>query len=189
MAVAGMVFAAITHFYGKMNCVFCAFRNLHEGEVKNFNSLLARHGRVLVPTAPDGNCLFRAIAQQVFDTEERHADVRRDCTSFLLEHEAELLPFLAPGQCSLLRSTVPLQMHFSPRDRRLPPSRYHPAGTRQSFQRYVKLMARDGTWGGHLEMCALGRAYRCKIWVYRLEEEQPTCVVEDGDGGEIHLGE
>jgi len=124
--------------------------------VKAFAILLAKHSRRLSPTQPDGNCLFRAISDQVYGTQDRHAEVRKKCCEAMLANEAELINFLAPG-------------------------------TRSSFSAYVRLLGRDGTWGGHLEMVALAGAYDRKVLVYRLGEELPTTIVEEGASGEMHL--
>lgn len=45
--------------------------------------LLAPLGFHIVPIKPDGNCLFRAVAHQIFNEEERHGETRKACVDYL----------------------------------------------------------------------------------------------------------
>uniref|UniRef100_A0AAY4C271 ubiquitinyl hydrolase 1 n=1 Tax=Denticeps clupeoides TaxID=299321 RepID=A0AAY4C271_9TELE len=38
------------------------------------------------PTAKDGSCLFRAVAEQVLLCQKKHADVRRSCVNYIRRH-------------------------------------------------------------------------------------------------------
>jgi OTU domain-containing protein 5 len=57
-------------------------------------SQLANRGMKMCKIADDGNCLFRAIADQVFDDSERHAEVRKRCVQHMRENPADFENFL-----------------------------------------------------------------------------------------------
>lgn len=38
-------------------------------------------------TARDGSCLFRAVAEQIFNTQCFHVEVRRQCVQYMLERK------------------------------------------------------------------------------------------------------
>lgn len=132
-----------------------ATRQGHVAELADFNEQLAVRGLRLTEVGSDGNCLFRALSDQLSDAPDGdggkgHIAVRTIVSRFLAEHEGEFRDFLAPG-------------------------------TRPAYQRYCNLVGREGTWGGHLELAAAARAYGRPIEVHTLGESSPT-VVASGDG-------
>ena len=62
-----------------------------EGAVEDDPSLFERqlkqHGLELVEINGDGNCLFRAIALQVYGDVESHLDVRKRCMDFMVRRQ------------------------------------------------------------------------------------------------------
>ncbi|XP_049848746.1 OTU domain-containing protein 5-A-like [Schistocerca gregaria] len=50
---------------------------------KNFQSMLNDRGLELVFVEGDGNCLFRAIADQIYGDQHMHGIVRRDCLNYM----------------------------------------------------------------------------------------------------------
>lgn len=54
----------------------------------NSLSLYASH------TTGDGNCLFRALSDQLYGSEDKHAEVRRRCVAYLLEHADHFSAFI-----------------------------------------------------------------------------------------------
>ncbi|XP_064609379.1 uncharacterized protein LOC135473458 [Liolophura sinensis] len=46
------------------------------------------------PTAKDGSCLFRAVAEQLFQTQVFHLQVRQACVQYLADHKQEFAPFI-----------------------------------------------------------------------------------------------
>jgi hypothetical protein len=55
-------------------------------------------GLTVAPMEPDGNCLFRAVAHQVYGDAERHDIVRSDCCDYLDKNRERFEPLLEPGQ-------------------------------------------------------------------------------------------
>ncbi|XP_014662873.1 PREDICTED: protein ovarian tumor locus-like isoform X2 [Priapulus caudatus] len=45
-------------------------------------------------TAKDGSCLFRAVSEQLFDTQTCHASVRLACISYMERHREKFEPFI-----------------------------------------------------------------------------------------------
>merc|ERR1711871_1903751 len=56
---------------------------LNISEMK-FRQKLKENGLVLEKMAPDGNCLFRAIAHQVYGDADKHTDLREACCNYML---------------------------------------------------------------------------------------------------------
>jgi hypothetical protein len=46
----------------------------------------------------DGNCLFRAIAHQVYGDEDRHAKLRAMCCDYMLKHQEDFMDFFGGEQ-------------------------------------------------------------------------------------------
>ena len=46
---------------------------------------------------PDGNCLFRAISHQLYNTEDYHGDIRKACVDYIVE-EKEHFQYFVSGQ-------------------------------------------------------------------------------------------
>mmetsp|Transcript_18605 Transcript_18605/g.34471 ORF Transcript_18605/g.34471 Transcript_18605/m.34471 type:complete len:560 (-) Transcript_18605:113-1792(-) len=66
---------------------------------KNFvKQLRKKKGLTVVPVSPDGNCLFRAVAFQVYGDPERHDVVRSDCIDYLEKNRDRFEPLLEAGE-------------------------------------------------------------------------------------------
>ena len=55
-------------------------------------------------TTGDGNCLFRAISDQLVGTEDNHKRIRQECVDFLRKNSEEFKPFVEEDYDSFLRS-------------------------------------------------------------------------------------
>ncbi|KAL3676072.1 hypothetical protein R1sor_026020 [Riccia sorocarpa] len=64
------------------------------GENGKMNEQLAPLGLKVVNITGDGNCFFRAVADQLEGNEEEHAKYRRMVVDYLEQHRAEFEPFL-----------------------------------------------------------------------------------------------
>ena len=42
----------------------------------------------------DGNCLFRAVADQIAGNPELHLIVRNECTDYMLKNSDDFIPFI-----------------------------------------------------------------------------------------------
>jgi len=48
----------------------------------------------VIPVEPDGNCLFRAVAHQVYGKQDMHEMVRSDCCDYMEAHKERFAPLL-----------------------------------------------------------------------------------------------
>ncbi|GAQ80112.1 hypothetical protein KFL_000460230 [Klebsormidium nitens] len=78
--------------------------------LRQFNDQLQTAKRQIRAIAGDGNCMFRAAADQLFDDDDRHMEVRQLTVDYMLKHEEEFVSFLAPATrpaykkyCALMR--------------------------------------------------------------------------------------
>ena len=59
-------------------------------------------------TTADGNCLFRAISDQIWGSEVHHHRIRRDCVQFMKDYEDDFKPFIDGDFDAFLRETSTL---------------------------------------------------------------------------------
>jgi OTU domain-containing protein 3 len=89
--------------------------------------------RTVVDMEADGNCLFRALSDQLYwDFGNMHADIRSDISDYLEAFEADFSSFLV--------------LEDEDEDA-------------ADFESYVHTMRQDGEWGGNLELVAAARLY------------------------------
>jgi OTU domain-containing protein 3 len=51
-------------------------------------------GLYAASTIGDGNCLFRALSDQLYGTESRHFQLRRDVCDWIEQHKTRYEPFV-----------------------------------------------------------------------------------------------
>ena len=64
----------------------------HEIDMVKFKNQLKRFGLQVKEINADGNCLFRALGDQLRGTEDCHAEFRHDCVTYIEENK-ELYKF------------------------------------------------------------------------------------------------
>ncbi|KAH7164499.1 hypothetical protein DER46DRAFT_340127 [Fusarium sp. MPI-SDFR-AT-0072] len=122
-------------------------------ESEYMKSTFEKHGLVEKDIAPDGHCLFSAVADQLGQNDIPLGDsdakdpayktVRRVASEYMLEHGDDFSPFLE-----------------------------------EDLQDYARKMRDTAEWGGQLELMALARQYKAEIRVVqdgrleRIGEEQ-----------------
>ena len=84
----------------------------------------------------DGNCLFRSISHQLYGTQECHRIIRKRCCDYLELEKEYFERYVANVEGNL------------------------------TFSHYIRLMRKDGEWGGNMELIALTELYRRTIKVY-----------------------
>jgi hypothetical protein len=69
-------------------------KNAHDIRMaqEQFKFTMTGSGFRFQETQPDGNCLFRAIAHQVYGDVEKHEDVRRECCDYMLRNVEAFSP-------------------------------------------------------------------------------------------------
>jgi hypothetical protein len=122
------------------------------------SSMPSAGGRVIREMASDGNCLFRALSDQLHrDWGEGHGQVRQQVCSFLEKHAEEFAHFLLMDD----------QDTDSPKRRPCRTSKAHDDDKDVcDTQDYVQKMRHDGMWGGQVELVCAARLYRCVPYSY-----------------------
>ena len=100
-------------------------------------------GLKLVPMEPDGNCLFSSAAHVIKLTLKKNVSA--------LQLRAEVVEHMRKHE----------QRYAIAWDKELPDGK-----PSDSFADYLNAVAKNGTWGGHLELAAIGRAYDLKFTVF-----------------------
>jgi len=110
---------------------------------------------------PDGNCQFRALADQIMEDQNRHKEVRTRITEWLKSNE----------KYSIDDNNTTCLGDFLDRDQ-------YP-----SWENYVKHMSGNRAWGDHLTLLAATEAFGVNLWVLSSIEvpESPTAT-ENNNG-------
>ena len=87
----------------------------------------------VVPVRGDGNCQFRAISRALFDTEERHGDVRAAVVRDMRDH-----PLSCEWRCALAAAGE---------------------STKEPWEQYCDRMGTNGEWGDQTTLVAASRVY------------------------------
>mmetsp|Transcript_7444 Transcript_7444/g.10651 ORF Transcript_7444/g.10651 Transcript_7444/m.10651 type:complete len:308 (-) Transcript_7444:8-931(-) len=104
----------------------------------------------------DGNCLYRAVAQQLSIVEDKvlsHESIRSVCADTLTENREEYEPFADLSD--------------------------HGVAT---FEAYIEKVRNSSEWGGHLELRALAIALDKTIVVYSADSAPLYICKEEGEG-------
>lgn len=100
----------------------------------------------------DGNCLFRALSDQLYgDYGQQHAEVRSEVCDFMADNSDDFKVFLVfeddngdndDGNGKKTSSSSAIEEDA------------------KDFESYISTMREDGEWGGNLELVAAARLYR-----------------------------
>eukprot|EP00980_Cylindrotheca_fusiformis_P003757 scaffold834_cov123-Cylindrotheca_fusiformis.AAC.4 len=106
--------------------------------------MLEEEGLLIIPMSSDGNCLFRALSDQLLgDRGKQHEIIRAEICDFMEENEEEFNLFMV-----------------------FEDDEGNNSEDAADFDSYMGSMRQDGTWGGNLELVAAARLYRRNIIVY-----------------------
>ncbi|CRG97329.1 OTU-like cysteine protease, putative [Plasmodium gallinaceum] len=89
----------------------------------------------------DGNCLFRAVSDQLYNHEDNYKEIRKKVVDHLSKKEEEYKNFIEYDE---------------------------------SYKSYIERISLDGTWGGQLELQAIGEIYNVNILIY----QENGCILE-----------
>ncbi|WVR03304.1 hypothetical protein IAU60_000295 [Kwoniella sp. DSM 27419] len=136
-------------------------------EIQAIGNACSVLGREIYEIAPDGHCMFSAIADQLGqigaispkDAGNYHI-TRQAAAQFMLSHPDDFMPFLPSitGEDSAGATDDGMM-------------------TEAGFKKYCKIVAETGEWGGEPEIQALSRAYNVPIHVF---QRGPPTVVSHG---------
>jgi len=90
----------------------------------------------------DGNCLFRAVADQILGNQDFHMNVRKRVVQWLLENQSVPIDFSGGRLEDFLdREEFP------------------------TWKDYCQYMATDGSWGDHIALTAISEEFRTRIYI------------------------
>jgi hypothetical protein len=109
----------------------------------------------VVPVHGDGNCQFRAIARALFDTEDRHREVRATVARDLREH-----PLLSEWRSAITGGESAIE----------------------TWETYCDRMGTDGEWGDQTTLVAAARVYNVAFVVYNVNRETQFLQMDERSG-------
>jgi hypothetical protein len=108
------------------------YSRLSSTNLSTYSERIDEH-RTIMDMDADGNCLFRALSDQLYwDFGSMHADIRSDISDYLEAFEEDFSSFLV--------------LEDEDEDA-------------ADFDSYIHNMRQDGEWGGNLELVAAARLY------------------------------
>ncbi len=105
-----------------------------------------------------GNCLFRALSDQLYNTTRRHGEIRQSIVEYLRTNRSHFEPFvLANVEDDLIRSQPTTR---SSRSRKS-------SVDQDPFEVYLENMAKPNTWGGDIEITAFCEVFDKDVLIHR----------------------
>jgi len=112
-------------------------------DITRMSERIQKYGLVEHYITPDGNCQFRALADQIMQDQDRHSEVRSKIIAWLQRNEGY----------SVDDSNSACLGDFLDRDQ-------YP-----SWENYCKYMSGNRAWGDHLTLVAATEAFGVNLWV------------------------
>ncbi|RDW69497.1 hypothetical protein BP6252_08517 [Coleophoma cylindrospora] len=124
---------------------------------------LAELGMEIQKTIGDGNCLFRAFSSQLFDTDERHGEIRAAVVQFMRANPADFKWFAAAAG-DLRRAPKRKNRRSGPIEK----TEVTEAEVDEAYEKYLAKMAKNREWGGNQELLAFAKSYNTTVRLYQL---------------------
>jgi OTU domain-containing protein 3 len=125
-----------------------------ETNTQQLTEQLRHLGLYAADTTGDGNCLFRALSDQLYGTESRHLQLRKDICDWIQSYSVRYAPFVDDERG--------LEVHLSLM--RQPGT--SPLSSIISFLRRSHVsISLTATYGGHLELSAFAHMKKCNVKV------------------------
>lgn len=146
---------------------------------------LAKFGLKINKIEADGACLFRAFANQYFNDENKHDEVRQACVDFMEKNPDDFSPFIDVEAVASIEeesggaSTSACSSMIGITDS-------------NCFSFYCKTMRKPKTWGGEMEIQALSKCYNVNVTVhvpsFSEEFQKSTSPDADWEGEDWNTG-
>ncbi|OQR68837.1 hypothetical protein BIW11_12647 [Tropilaelaps mercedesae] len=140
------------------------------GSWEQLDDYLAQQGLHHYHIPADGNSLFRAVAEQLFDCQARHVHLRRRCVAELRCRPHLLRRVLAPGAVDVTD-----------------PDKNPTKDFLAMVDRYCERMSADGEPGGEAEMCAMSLVFGVDFVVFAEPHQEPRNVTGNGFSEKVVL--
>ncbi|GAB7362688.1 hypothetical protein MBLNU230_g2996t2 [Neophaeotheca triangularis] len=134
----------------------------------------------------DGNCLFNALSDQLYDTQAHHAQIRNRVISYMRDHADYYKQYITvyPGG-GVRRNPKRTNTSFSASQENGPTDEEIDT----AFEQHLNRMAQGGTWGDNIEISAFGQAYDVDVIIYTRTSEQliPASQQDMGTKPVVHI--
>ena len=107
-------------------------------DLAKFKVKLQRKGLWVKECGGDGNCFFRAMADQLYGFEYKHISLRKEIVEHLQANKEECKLFIENDM---------------------------------SIEKYIRIIGKDGAWGGQLEMSILAQRHKFNVIVHQIDYE------------------
>ncbi|RAL65591.1 hypothetical protein DID88_005265 [Monilinia fructigena] len=122
--------------------------------------ILKENGLVIHKIEADGNCLFRALSDQLYGHSEDHLKIRRDIVEQMRANPDEYKPYFAVG--FVKRNAGRKAARTGPVDSQAASD----AELEEKFQAYLVKMSRPHTWSDETELKAFVQEYKVDVTVW-----------------------
>ncbi|KAI9724015.1 MAG: hypothetical protein M1812_000733 [Candelaria pacifica] len=128
--------------------------------------LLAAHGLYAADIRGDGNCLFNALSDQIYGTQNEHHAIRSRVIAYMREHASYYKQFIdvQPGGGVRRNPKRKNAGAYSTPVNYLPPSAEE---VDRVFESHLQSMARGGTYGDNMEISAFSSAFEVDVKIYQ----------------------
>ena len=116
-----------------------------------------------------GNCLFNALSDQLYGSEDRHSEIRAAVIRYIRQHKAHYIKFMdavsggaQPRRNPKRKVTGVYQAAVS-----ATPS---PEQMDAAFEKHLHEMAKGGVWGGNIEVAAFTEQYQVDVLIHGRNE-------------------
>jgi len=117
-------------------------KNGFASEMSRLRDQLRKSKLRLRSVSPDGNCLFRSVADQFEGKPRNHAKYRSMCCAYMKANSHAFSPFFVPDEDI------------------------------ETFEDYVESMKQDGTWGGQLELKAVADCLQRHLVIWQVDRDR-----------------
>lgn len=149
----------------------------------------AYSGTISTSHSSDTN-IIRSLADQLSGKPEEHVEMRRQICEFMTRNKADFSPFIdepeeeeSKKKPTKLRST---RRSAAARNASVSSGQQAEAA-QNSFDRYIKSMNEQGTFGGHLELVAFSRLFSKDIVIHQLDAPNYFIRSPSHRGQTVHL--
>jgi OTU-like cysteine protease len=104
-----------------------------------------------------GNCLFRALSDQLYDCTDKHDEIRQTVVEYLRANRDQFAPFVPINTEDWIRSQPSTRSTRSQRA----------SVDVDPYEAYLDNMAKPKTWGGEIEIRAFCEAYDRDVLIHR----------------------
>ena len=114
---------------------------------------------------PVGNCLFNSLSDQIYGSQDQHAEIRARVIDYMRAHADYYKAFLdvQPGGGTRRNPKRKNAGAYSTPTSFKPPT---PEEIDRAFEQHVERMAKGGTWGDNLEIVAFAAAFNVDVRIY-----------------------